>query len=68
MGSSTHLRVGIDGLAGAYEQIESMNINWVREEIPWSEVEQTPGQFSWSYGVWINLSGLQQYAVAGRKI
>ncbi len=50
MGSSTHLRVGIDGLAGAYEQVDAMNIHWVREEIPWSEVQQIPGEFSWRYG------------------
>lgn len=67
MGSSTHLRVGIDGLAGAYEQIESMNINWVREEIPWSEVEQTPGQFSWSYGFGATYSDFSSMLLLAEK-
>lgn len=49
MGTSTHLRVGIDRLNDAYEHIADMNINWVREEIPWVQVEQVPGQFSWNY-------------------
>ena len=26
-----------------------MNIHWVREEIPWREVEQIPGQYQWYY-------------------
>jgi hypothetical protein len=50
MGTSAHLRVGVDGLPGAYQQLEDMHIHWVREEIPWSEVEQGPGQYQWYYG------------------
>jgi hypothetical protein len=49
MGSSTHLRVGTEGLPGAYQQLEDMNVHWIREEIPWREVEQTPGQYQWYY-------------------
>lgn len=49
MGSSIHLRVGTDGLTEAYQQIEEMNIRWVREEIPWQLVEQVPGEFQWQY-------------------
>ena len=49
MGSSIHLLVGTDGLPGAYQQLEEMNIHWVREEIPWREVEQIPGQYQWYY-------------------
>jgi len=49
MGTSTHLRVGTDGLPGAYQQIEEMNIHWIREEIPWREVEQVPGEYQWYY-------------------
>lgn len=49
MGSSIHLLVGTQGLPGAYQQLEEMNIHWVREEIPWQEVEQIPGQFQWNY-------------------
>lgn len=49
MGSSIHLLVGTDGLPGAYQQLEEMNVHWVREEIPWREVEQTPGQYQWYY-------------------
>ena len=37
IGTSTHLRVGSEGLDGAYRQLEELNIHWVREEIPWSE-------------------------------
>ena len=51
MGSSIHLRVGTEGLPGAYQQLEEMNVHWVREEIPWSEVEQVPGQYQWSYNI-----------------
>jgi hypothetical protein len=49
IGSSIHLRVGTEGLPGAYQQLEDMNVNWVREEIPWREVEQIPGQYQWYY-------------------
>ncbi len=49
MGTSIHLLVGTDGLPGAYQQLQDMNIHWIREEIPWREVEQTPGQFQWYY-------------------
>jgi len=40
LGSSIHLRVGTEGLPGAYQQLEDMNVNWVREEIAWCEVEE----------------------------
>ncbi|MAT42519.1 MAG: hypothetical protein CL609_09275 [Anaerolineaceae bacterium] len=50
IGTSTHLRVGTDGLSGAYGQLEEMNIHWIREEIPWSEVELNPGEFRFVYG------------------
>ncbi len=49
MGTSTHLRLGVDNLDVAYQALEDMNIHWIREEIPWVEVEQFPGQFNWSY-------------------
>ncbi|NTW44853.1 MAG: hypothetical protein HGB14_10605 [Anaerolineaceae bacterium] len=49
MGTSTHLRVGIDELGDAYQQLEEMNIHWVREEFPWSEIEQSPGEYVFSY-------------------
>lgn len=49
MGTSTHLRVGTEGLPGAYQQIEETNINWIREEIPWREIEQVPGEYQWYY-------------------
>lgn len=49
IGDSIHLRVGIEGLPGAYQQLQDKNIHWAREEIPWREVEQTPGQFQWYY-------------------
>jgi hypothetical protein len=49
MGSSTHLRVGTEGLPGAYQQLEDMNVHWIREEIPWREVEQVPGEYQWYY-------------------
>lgn len=49
MGTSTHLRVGTEGLPGAYQQLEEMNIHWIREEIPWREIEQIPGQYQWYY-------------------
>ena len=49
MGTSTHLRVGIDELGNAYQQLEEMNFHWIREEFPWSEIEQSPGEFVFSY-------------------
>lgn len=49
MGSSTHLQVGVDNLDVAYQALEDMNIHWIREEIPWVEVEPIPNQFNWSY-------------------
>jgi len=49
LGSSTHLRVGIDELGKAYQQMEEMNIHWIREEFPWSEIEQNPGEYVFSY-------------------
>jgi hypothetical protein len=51
MGTSTHLRIGIDQLGSAYQQLEDMNIHWIREEFPWSEIEVTPGQYSFNYDV-----------------
>jgi hypothetical protein len=50
IGTSTHLRVGTDGLSGAYGQLEELHIRWIREEIPWAEVELNPGEFRWVYG------------------
>lgn len=50
IGTSTHLRVGNEGLDGAYRQLDELGIHWVREEIPWSEVELTPGEYRWTYG------------------
>jgi len=49
MGTSIHLDIGIDKLGSAYQQLEEMNIHWVREEFPWSEIEQSPGSYSFSY-------------------
>ncbi len=49
IGTSTHLRVGVDNLDVDYQALEDMNIHWIREEVPWVEVEPFPGQFKWSY-------------------
>lgn len=44
MGSSIHFLAGTEGLTGAYQKLEEMNIHWVCEEIPWREVKQAPSQ------------------------
>jgi hypothetical protein len=49
MGSGTHLRVGRQGVGDAYETLEDMGVRWNREDIPWAEVEPTPGTFRWAY-------------------
>lgn len=49
VGTSLHLSEGIDTLAASYDSLANMNIRWVREEFPWSEIEQTPGEYNWSY-------------------
>lgn len=49
MGTSLHLSEGIDNLAASYDSLSNMNIHWVREEFPWSEIEQSPGEYNWSY-------------------
>lgn len=49
MGTSIHLNVGIDQLGVAYQQLDEMNIHWVREEFPWAEIEQIPGEYVFTY-------------------
>ncbi len=49
MGSSAHLRVGADQLEAALDELKSMNVHWVREEIPWAEIEPSPDSFRWDY-------------------
>ena len=50
IGSSTHLRVGVDGLPGAMDLITGMGANWIREEFPWNEIQLYPDEFRWSDG------------------
>ena len=50
VGSSTHLRVGVEGLPGAMDLITGMGAGWIREEFPWNEIQQFPGEFRWSNG------------------
>jgi hypothetical protein len=50
MGSSTHLRVGATELAQSLTTQQSMGVLWIREEIPWEEVEEPKGSFRWQYG------------------
>jgi hypothetical protein len=50
IGSSTHLRVGTNGLADGLSQVKELGATWIREEFPWNEIQQAPGQFRWSYG------------------
>jgi len=38
MGSSSHLRVGSERLSEALDELKLMNVRWVREEFPWSEI------------------------------
>jgi hypothetical protein len=50
IGTSTHLRVGEDGLPGAMNLITGMGASWIREEFPWNEIQQFPDEFRWSIG------------------
>jgi hypothetical protein len=50
IGSSTHLRVGVDGLPGAMDLITGMGATWIREEFPWNAIQQIPDEFRWSDG------------------
>jgi hypothetical protein len=50
MGSSTHLRVGATELAQSLTTQQTMGVLWIREEIPWEEVEEPKGSFRWRYG------------------
>lgn len=50
MGSSLHLRVGIEGLDAALDATEAMGVRWVREGIPWRDVDMGPDKdFRWQY-------------------
>lgn len=49
MGSSTHLRVGIDPLDEYLSQQEEMGVRWIREEFPWGEIEPAEGNFRFQY-------------------
>lgn len=49
IGSSTHIRLGIEGLPAALDAQQVMGVHWTREEIPWADVEPAFGQFRWRY-------------------
>lgn len=49
IGSGIHLRVGEAGLKTAIDELNSLGIHWLREEIPWQEVEPQPDNFRWEY-------------------
>ena len=52
IGIGTSLQTGndSDSLPLMLDQFNEAGIKWIREEIPWSEVEQAPGEFRWHYG------------------
>ena len=50
IGSSAHLRVNPDDLDRTLNEQKTLGVRWTREEIPWSEVEETRDEFQWDYG------------------
>lgn len=50
MGSSVALRVGAQQIAAALDSLHGLGVGWVREAIPWNEVQISPGEFRWQYG------------------
>lgn len=49
MGSSTHLRVGIDRYEEYLDLQQSLGVQWIREEFPWGEIEEKEGKFRFNY-------------------
>jgi len=47
--NSPHLRIGTEELGAKLDEQRKMGIQFAREEIPWGEVETSPGVFRWSY-------------------
>lgn len=50
MGNSVELRVGAQQTADALDALHNLGVGWVREIIPWNEVQVNPGEFRWQYG------------------
>lgn len=51
LGTSTHLRLGIEAVPAALQQARELGFTWVREQMPWSEIEPKAGEFRFSYSV-----------------
>lgn len=51
IGTSAHLRLGINNVSDAYQQQHNLGLRWTREEFPWSEMESDgPGIFTSKIG------------------
>lgn len=50
MGNALELRVGAQQVPAALDTLHSLGVGWVREVIPWNEVQTDSGQFRWAYG------------------
>ena len=62
LGSSAHLRSGWPLVKKDYDEMANLGVHWAREEIPWVEVEPSPGNFQWVYNPGRNFPELFNYA------
>jgi len=46
LGTSTHLRLGIEAVPTALQQARELGFTWVREQMPWSEIEPKAGRIT----------------------
>jgi len=51
IGTSTHLRLGIEAVPNALQQASELGFSWVREQMPWSEIEPEAGDYRFKYSV-----------------
>jgi hypothetical protein len=64
MGLSPHLRLGYQGASQVLTTQEQMGVKFVREEIPWRDVEPAPGQFQWQWDTGNTYYDLDGYVAA----
>jgi hypothetical protein len=50
MGYSAELRVGAQQIPNVLDNLHSLGVGWVRESVPWNEVQTNSGEFRWAYG------------------
>lgn len=66
MGNSVELRVGAQQTDAALDNLHMLGVGWVREVIPWNEVQTNSNEFRWAYGT---SAGYRDYSqlIAGLK-